>query len=62
MSFTTVQFGKYISFAVMLLMFVALAAGQAGATMDAGTGSGAEAINISVEVAADPDQFRSEDE
>ena len=54
MFFTTVQFNKYISIALLLLMFAALAAGQAGATI--------ETDETSVEIVAEPDHFRSEDE
>ena len=58
----TINFSKYISFAVMLLMFVALAAGQAVATSDIDGDIRDENVVISIEIAADPDHFRSEDE
>ena len=62
MTVTSINFSKYISFAVMLLMFVALAAGQAVATSDIDNDKVDESVAISVEIAADPDHFRSEDE
>ena len=79
MSRPNVQFNDYVSLAVMLLMLVALVAGQADAGTDLGTWDdtvieedrlnlhfdgklGDRELKISIDFAAEPSHFRSEDE
>jgi len=79
MSMPTVQFNDYVSLAVMLLMLVALVAGQADAGVETATWNdavieddrlnlhfdgklGDNEVTISIDFAAEPGYFRSEDE
>ena len=72
MSRPTVQFNDYVSLVVMLLMLVAFVSGQADAgvepiakpenrlTLDGSLSDGE--LRISIDIAAEPGHFRSEDE